>query len=62
MTEQLFFLSLVVQRLRLHAPTAGGMGSIPGWGTKILLVMQPKRGKENLLTKNQNKAYQLSKN
>ena len=59
MTEQLFFLSLVVQRLRLHAPTAGGMGSIPGWGTKILLVMQPKRGKENLLTKNQNKAYQL---
>ena len=62
MTEQLFFLSLVVQRLRLYAPTAGGMGSIPGWGTKILLVMQPKRGKENLLTKNQNKAYQLSKN
>ena len=28
--------SLVVQRLRLRASTAGSMGSIiPGWGTKI---------------------------
>ena len=27
--------SLAVQWLRLHASTAGGMGSIPGWGTKI---------------------------
>ena len=27
--------SLVVQWLRLHASTAGGMGSIPGWRTKI---------------------------
>ena len=27
--------SLVVQWLRLCASTAGGMGSIPGWGTKI---------------------------
>ena len=27
--------SLVVQWLRLHASTAGGAGSIPGWGTKI---------------------------
>ena len=27
--------SLVVQRLRLCASTAGGMGSIPDWGTKI---------------------------
>ena len=27
--------SLVVQRLRLSAPTAGGVGSISGWGTKI---------------------------
>ena len=26
---------LGVQRLRLCASTAGGMGSIPGWGTKI---------------------------
>ena len=27
--------SLMVQRLRLRAPEAGGMGSIPGQGTKI---------------------------
>ena len=27
---------LAVQWLRLHAATAGGMGSIPGPGTKIL--------------------------
>ena len=27
--------SLVVQWLRLCTSTAGGMGSIPGWGTKI---------------------------
>ena len=27
--------SLVVQWLRLHAPTAGGAGLIPGQGTKI---------------------------
>ena len=27
--------SLVVQWLRLHESTAGGVGSIPGWGTKI---------------------------
>ncbi|TEA31764.1 hypothetical protein DBR06_SOUSAS14110001, partial [Sousa chinensis] len=26
--------SLVVQRLRLHAPNAGGPGSIPGQGTR----------------------------
>ena len=26
--------SLAVQRLRLYAPSAGGMGSTPGWGTK----------------------------
>ena len=27
--------SQAVQRLRLRASTAGGTGSIPGWGTKI---------------------------
>ena len=27
--------SLAVQWLRLHAPNAQGIGSIPGWGTKI---------------------------
>ena len=27
--------SLVVQWLRLHAPNAGGLGSIPDWGTRV---------------------------
>ena len=27
--------SLVIQWLGLHASTAGGIGSVPGWGTKI---------------------------
>ncbi|TEA28579.1 hypothetical protein DBR06_SOUSAS2010227, partial [Sousa chinensis] len=26
--------SLVVQWVRLHTPSAGGPGSIPGWGTR----------------------------
>ena len=32
--------SLVVQWLRLCASTAGGIGSIPGWGTKIWHAVQ----------------------
>ena len=32
--------SLAIQWLGLHAFAAGGMGSIPGWGTKILQVQQ----------------------
>ena len=43
--------SLVVQWLRLHASNAGGMGSIPGWGTKIPHAMEC--GKKN--TKKQTK-------
>ena len=31
--------SLAVQWLRLRAPTAGGMGLIPGQGTKILYAL-----------------------
>ena len=27
--------SLVAQWLRHHTPSTGGMGLIPGWGTKI---------------------------
>ena len=40
--------------LRLHVFTAGGLGSFPGWGTKILYAMQPRslnkirKGKELL--------------
>ena len=32
--------SLLVQWLRLSTSTAGGTGSIPGWGTKILQATQ----------------------
>ena len=32
--------SLALQWLRLHVSTAVGMGSIPGWGTKIPHVAQ----------------------
>ena len=32
--------SLVVQWLGLRVSTAGGLGSIPGWGTKILQATQ----------------------
>ena len=33
--------SLAVQWLRLRAPSAGGMGLIPGWGTKIPHALRP---------------------
>ena len=43
--------SLAVQWLRLHASNAGGMGSIPGLGTKIpmlhSMVKQTKGNKQN---------------
>jgi len=32
--------SLVVQWLRLYTSTAGGMGSILGWGTKMFYAVQ----------------------
>ena len=32
--------SLTVQWLGLHASTVGGIGSTPGWGTKILHASQ----------------------
>ena len=35
--------SLAVQWLRLHASAAGGVGSIPGWGTKIPHATLPKK-------------------
>ena len=47
--------SLAVQWLRLCASTAGGMGSIPGWGTKIPHAAQygqkEKRKKKRLCLK-----------
>ena len=38
--------SLAVQWLRLHTSTAGGMGSISGWETKILHNMQHSQKKK----------------
>ena len=37
---------MAVQRLRLCASTAGGTGSIPGWGTKSLRTLLQGRGKK----------------
>ena len=44
--------SLAVQWLRLHVPDAGGMGLIPGRGTKIPHAMWcgQKKKKESLLS------------
>ena len=41
--------SLAVQWLRLHPSTAGGTGSIPGWGTKIPQASQ--RDQKKIRTK-----------
>ena len=38
--------SLAVQWLGLHTSTAGGMGLIPGQGTKIPQAAQPKKKKK----------------
>ena len=35
--------SLVVQWIRLHAPNAGGLGSIPGQGTRAHMHAATKR-------------------
>ena len=44
---------LEVQWLRLHAPNVGGMGLIPGQGTKILHAMwqHQKKGKKEKILK-----------
>ena len=39
----------MVQCLRLHALTAKGLGSIPGWGTKILQAMRHGKKKNIIL-------------
>ena len=39
--------SLVVQWLRLHAPNAGGLGSIPSQGTRsCMLQIRPRAAKK----------------
>jgi len=55
----------VVQWLGLHPSNAGGMGLIPGWGTKIphAYTAQPKNKqhlrKLNKINKNKNDLYWL---
>ena len=50
-------ISLAVQWLGLHASTAGGTGSIPGQGTKILHAsrrsQKKKKGKKENIVKRQ---------
>ena len=46
--------SLVVQWLRFYAPNTGGMGLIPGWGSKIPHAScHSKKKKKNPKTKNE---------
>ena len=47
---QFICTSLVVQWIRLHASTVGHVGSIPGWGTKILhAVWHSQKIKNNII-------------
>ena len=41
----------MVQWLELNDSTAGGPGSIPGWGTKIPHALQPKKKKKKTMKK-----------
>ena len=43
---QIWGTSLVVQWLSLCTPTAGGAGSIPGWGTKVPHAAQRSKRKQ----------------
>ena len=43
----------MVQWLELNDSTAGGPGSIPGWGTKIPHALKPKKKKKKDHEKNQ---------
>ena len=52
--------SLVVQWLRLRAPTAGGTGSIPGRGTKILHARGVAKKKEKKTVHNCNREWPLT--
>ena len=52
--------SLVVQQLRLQASTAGGTGSIPGWGIKILHASQ--HGQNNKKKKDRKTGLKVYRN
>ena len=49
--------SLVVQWLRFSTPDTAGMGSIPGWGTKILHDVQNSLKKKGQLKKRKKKKH-----
>ena len=49
--------SLAVQWLKLHTPSAGGMGSVPGRGTKILHAARSGQKKQ----KNKKNKYRKKK-
>ena len=52
----------MVQWLRLHTSNAGGMGSIPGWGTKIpCATQQKKKKKEEETSKGRLKLFRIKK-
>ena len=47
--KRILEMSLLVQWLRLLASTAGGMGLIPGQGTKIPHILQQKKKKKKVI-------------
>ena len=49
--------SLLVQWLRLHTPIAGGLGSIPGWGTRSHMAQL-----KSLHAATKNQSSQINKN
>ena len=61
--QSVWSTSLAVQWLRLPASTAGGMGSIPGEGTKILHVTQrdQKKGQRTWIDSSPKRTYKCNK-
>ena len=51
--------SLVVQWLRFSTPDTVGMGSIPGWGTKIPHDAQNGQKKKKTIKKEKKKKYRV---
>lgn len=51
---------LAIQWIRLHAPKAGSLGSILGWGTKIPHTMWHRPKKKQLLIKKQFSLWHVS--
>ena len=47
--SHILFKNKLVQWLRLHTSNAGGMGLIPGWGTKIPHAVRCGQKKKSIL-------------